>query len=256
MASTDVQDQIAELNHPKQPPEPIPDAPEDLYENADYRFVFGPAQLPTKPGETKARWVDAFDHVLEHLPKYKAAGPAGCRYEHYAHLPHQLVLQYSLAAANDDQSMLSDDFRAVFRTGVCFAGDKQKKDRMGRQAARPIVCGLALRRVVGRVIATQMRVAWTTGLAMFRSVMGVPAGIEIGHNVVKGWISAMEQDVDQQDEQDVGDLPVAIQVDFENGYNSAKRSVMLENCKLLFPKVYRYVRLLYATDGQLVYLHN
>ena len=100
-----------------------------------------------------------------------------------------LVLQYTKAISNDDQTKPMDEFREVFRSGVVFSGDKQKKDAQGRQTAGPIVCRMALRRIAGRCIALQMRNEWVNGLKMLRSVMGVQSCIEIAHNVVMGWIN-------------------------------------------------------------------
>ena len=91
-------------------------------------------------GETKEE--PTLPYLLRHLPKYKAPGCLGDRYEHYQVMPFALVEVLVHDALNAD---VSDGFGAIWRAGLLHPGDKQKKDSQGRPVARPIVVGLAAR---------------------------------------------------------------------------------------------------------------
>ena len=75
---------------------------------------------------------------MSRLRRYKAQGPPGDRYEHYKHIPDDMMRAMIDRCLND---RLPDGFREVYADGLIHAGDKGKLDKKGRQAARPIVVG-------------------------------------------------------------------------------------------------------------------
>jgi hypothetical protein len=208
---------------------------------SQWGFTLGETWIKPKEGPHKYK-VLTDEYVLTHLPRYKAQGPAGDRYEHYQCLPKSLVSKYLQAVLIDDDDRLSDDFRNAFRSGLLHAGDKCKLDGKGRQAARPIVCGLKLRALAGRCAAFQMRDDIALKLAGVRSVMGMESGIEIAYHTVDCMLRHMIQQADCDD--DLGDWPVAVQMDFENGYNNCSREKMCSNVQKWFPELTAYTRLM------------
>ena len=77
-------------------------------------------------GETKEE--PTLPYLLRHLPKYKAPGCLGDRYEHYQVMPFALVEVLIHDALNAE---VTDGFAAIWRAGLLHPGDKQKKDSSG-----------------------------------------------------------------------------------------------------------------------------
>ena len=69
-------------------------------------------------------------------------------------MPRMLVRQYCDQALSGE---LSEGMKAAWRSGLLHAGDKEKTDSKGRQRARPLVVGLAIRRICGRLPCAQFK---------------------------------------------------------------------------------------------------
>ena len=129
-------------------------------------------------GETKEE--PTLPYLLRHLPKYKAPGCLGDRYEHYQVMPFALVEVLVHDALNAE---VSDGFAAIWRAGLLHPGDKQKKDSQGRPVARPIVVGLAARRIAGRVPVAELKYFFAELFAKLRQLgCAIPAGVEIAYH--------------------------------------------------------------------------
>ena len=94
---------------------------------------------------------------MDHLPKYKAAGPLGDRYEHYVHMPADFVKELVFNALNGN---LPEPMVKVWRSALMLAVDKGRTHKegpfKGQTALRPVVIGTALRRIAERVPAAQL----------------------------------------------------------------------------------------------------
>ena len=64
----------------------------------------------------------------------------------------------------------------------------------------------------------------------------------------------MIQQADGDD--DLGSWPVAVQMDFENGYNNCSREKMCSNVQKWFPELTAYTRMMYGTAGRLFCMSN
>ena len=101
-------------------------------------------------------------YLLRHLPKYKAPGYVGDRHKHCQVMPFALVEVLIHDALNGD---VSDGFASIWRAGLLHPGDKQKKDSQDRPVARPIVVGLAARRMLAvQTGSPRMMATWLTSL--------------------------------------------------------------------------------------------
>ena len=67
--------------------------PEDLHTDSKYVFELGEVAVDYQDssGEKSQMMVPVVDYVLSRLPKYKAQGPDGMRYEHIIAMPRELV---------------------------------------------------------------------------------------------------------------------------------------------------------------------
>ena len=90
-------------------------------------------------------------------------------------------------------------------------------------------------------------------LAGVRSVMGMDSGIEIAYHTVDCMLRHMIQHADGDD---LDEWPVAVQMDFENGYNNSSLDKMCANVQKLFPELTAYTRLMYGTAGRLFCMSN
>ena len=89
---------------------------------------------------------------------------------------------------------------------VLHAGDKQRRTAEGYTAARPIVVGSALRRIVGRIPCAQLKFEFAKIFAEVRALgSAIPAGIEIAYRTVTLATDAMIELAD-----DAEDLPVPL----------------------------------------------
>ena len=73
------------------------------------------------------------------------------------------------------------------------------------------------------------------------------SGLEIAFHTVDWQLKQLILMADQE----IDDLPVAVQLDFANGYNNASRAAMISNVERWFPSLTRYTRLMYGTAGRL-----
>ena len=84
-------------------------------------------------------------------------------------------------------NQVTDGFAAIWRDGLLHPGDKQKKDAQSRPVARPIVVGLAARRITGRVPVAEMKYVFAKLFAQLRQLgCTIPAGVEIAYHAHHG----------------------------------------------------------------------
>ena len=94
---------------------------------------------------------------MDHLPKYKAAGPLGDPYEHYVHMLSDYVKELIFNALNGN---LPPPMVCVWRLALMLAVDKGQLHKeglfKGQKALRPVVISTALQRIAERVPAAQL----------------------------------------------------------------------------------------------------
>ena len=66
-------------------------------------------------GNTILVYVPVLDYALGRLPRYKAQGPDGMRYEHILAMPTELVELLTTHAVN---GALPEDYKPIFRSGM------------------------------------------------------------------------------------------------------------------------------------------
>ena len=126
---------------------------------------------------------------------------------------------------------LSDGARFKWQCGVLHAGDKQRRTLEGYNAARPIVVGSALRRIVGRIPCVQLKFEFAKIFAAVRALgSAIPAGIEIAYRSVTLATDAMIELADG-----VEDLLVPLQTRFSDGFNNARWAHMLRTRRYAVP---------------------
>jgi len=222
---------------PAEPPMPDDDADPD-----PYRHDIGTIMVKQREGPEKEE--PTLPWVMKHLKPLKAAGPYGDRYEHYKVMPQGLVHDLAQMALS---GRLSEGARFQWQCGVLHAGDKQRRTAEGYTAARPIVVGSALRRIVGRIPCAQLKFEFAKIFAEVWALgSAIPAGIEIAYRTVTLATDAMIELAD-----DAEDLPVPLQTDFSDGFNNARRAHMLRTCRQHFPSLLRYLYACYDTVGYL-----
>ena len=248
LAEEGVREQLRELNTPPVTPPPIPPPPQRLQEDEKFEFQMGQT---TRTGEKGNRYkVDTFKLVMSRLRRYKAQGPPGDRYEHYKHIPDYMMRAMIDRCLND---RLPDGFREVYADGLIHAGDKGKLDKKGRQAARPIVVGSALRRITGRVPCAQLGQELGGLFSAVRQLgVSIPSGLEVAYHTVRAGIDQILEYAEGDDDE----MPVALQFDFENGFNRVSRARMIGFCEQYMPSLLRYTRLLYDRPASLHCVHN
>ena len=125
----------------------MPNLPGDVDTNDElYGYTASVMEVKMQSGRIKGE--PTLPYLLRHLPKYKAPGCVGDRYEHYQAMPFAFVDVLVHDALN---SQVSNGFANIWRAGLLHPGDKQKKDAQGRPVARPIVVCLAAWRIPGQV---------------------------------------------------------------------------------------------------------
>ena len=81
------------------------------------------------------------------------------------------------------KGQVADGFAGIWRAGLLHPDDKQKKDAKGRPVARPIVVGLAARRITRRVLVAELKHFFAQSFAQLRRLgYAIPGGIEIAYH--------------------------------------------------------------------------
>ena len=222
----------------------MPDLPRDVTTNNGlYGYTASTMEVKMQSGETKEE--PTLPYLLRHLPKYKAPGCLGDRYEHYQVMPFALVEVLIHDALNAE---VTDGFAAIWRAGLLHPGDKQKKDSQGRPVARPIVVGLAARRIAGRVPVAELKYFFAELFAKLRQLgCAIPAGVEIAYHTTILACDRLESLADGDDDE----MPSPIQIDFENGFNNVDRAALQEAVEEHCPQLLRYNTLCYHGPGNL-----
>ena len=85
-------------------------------------------------------------------------------------------------------NQLGPQSSVMWRTGLIHAGDKGKRDAQNRRKARPIVVGLALRRIAERIPCAQMKDRFARVFTVARQLgVAVSSGVEAAwHTVMNG----------------------------------------------------------------------
>ena len=157
----------------------MPDLPDDIETNHElYGYTASVMEVKMQSGQTKEE--STLPYLLRYLPKYKALGCVADRYEHNQAMPFAFVDVLVHDALN---SHVTDGFAGIWRAGLLHPGDKQKKDAQGCPVARPIVVGLAARKITGRVSVTELKHFFAQLFARFRQLgCAIPAGVEIAYH--------------------------------------------------------------------------
>ena len=184
LADKQVQEQMHALHEFDEDPKPMPQPPEDLEEAEQFEFELGSIMVTARDGSPMT--VPALPWIMDHLPKYKAAGPLGDRYEHYVHMPADFVKELVFNALNGN---LPEPMVKVWRSALMLAVDKGRTHKegpfKGQTALRPVVIGTALRRIAERVPAAQLRGRWAQLFSQYRQFgVAVPSGVEIAYRQI------------------------------------------------------------------------
>ena len=91
---------------------PTPPPPEGFEEDEQFEFELG--NIMVMAGDGSPMSVPAIAWVMDHLPKYKAAGPLGDRYEHFLHMPREYVREIVFNALNGN---LPESMVKIWRSG-------------------------------------------------------------------------------------------------------------------------------------------
>ena len=134
---------------------------------------------------------------------------------------------------------------------LVYAGDKEKTDSKGRQAARPIVVGMAMRRICGRIPCAQLKDDFARLFSKVRQLgVSVPGGLEIAWLSTEAAIDRMGVEADETAE--LLDMPVASQMDCAEAFPNAWRSELFANTEKLVPELLRYTLQCYEGAGQVL----
>ena len=103
----------------------------------------------------------ALPWIMDHLPKYKAAGPLGDWYEHYIHMPQEFVRELVFNALN---SNLPEPVVQLWQSALVLAIDKGRLHKegpfKGQKALQPVVISMALWQIAEQVLAAQLQGRW------------------------------------------------------------------------------------------------
>ena len=169
---------------------------------------------------------------MDHLPKLKAADQMGGKYEHSQCMPQGLVNAYCNTALNN---CLDGDLQEAWRTGLVYAGNKEKLDSRGRQAARPIVVGLAICRICGRIPCTQLKDDYAKKFAAVKQLgVSVPGGLKTAWLYTDATMDRMTAEA--EDTADLLNMPAASQMDCAEAFPNAWRSELFTHTAELFPE--------------------
>ena len=156
LAEEEVQRQVHALHEFEDNPVPMPPPPEGFEDAEKFDFELGNIMVSARDGSPMT--VPALPWIMEHLPKYKAAGPLGDRYEHYVHMPSDYVRELVFNSLNGN---LPPAMIRVWQSALMLAVDKGRLHKegpfKGQKALRPVVIGTALRQIAERVPAAQLR---------------------------------------------------------------------------------------------------
>jgi hypothetical protein len=226
------------------PVEPLP----DYHDPDDDTYRIDIDQIWIKDIDGNPHKVPTLPWVMDHLPKYKASDQIGARYEHYQHMPQQLVHHYVQAALH---GRFTGAFANMWRSGLVYAGDKGKLDKQGRQAARPIVVGMALRRITGRVPCAQLKDQISSLFLKYRQLgVAVPAGIEVAWHTVNAMLTYLDSEA--QDSRDPDDMPVVLAWDQADAFPNCWRSSLFKNVVKHMPTLLSYTAQCYEGSGQIM----
>ena len=209
LAKEHVQKQMHALHEFEEDPMPIPPPPEGFEDAEKFEFELGNIMVSARDGSPMT--IPALPWIMDHLPKYKAAGPLGDRYEHYVHMPSDYVKELVFNALNGN---LPPPMVRVWRSALMLAVDKGRVHKegpfKGQKALRPVVIGTALRRIAERVPAAQLRSKWASLFSRYRQFgVAIPSGVEIAYRQTDLAIQKLHAIADGDRDQEL----VCIQID-------------------------------------------
>ena len=98
LAEEHVQKQMHALHNFDEDPMLMPPPPDDFEEAEKFEFELSNIMVSAQDGSPMT--VPALPWIMDHLPKYKAAGPLGDWYEHYVHMLLDYVRELVFNALN------------------------------------------------------------------------------------------------------------------------------------------------------------
>ena len=126
LADKHVQEQMHALHDFDEDLRPMPQPPEDFEEAKKFEFELGSIMVSARDGSPMT--VLALPWIMDHLPKYKAAGPLGDCYEHYVHMPADFVKELVFNALNGN---LLEPMVRVWRSALMLAVNKGQTHKEG-----------------------------------------------------------------------------------------------------------------------------
>ena len=129
--------QMAQIHKVEEEHAAMPDLPGDVETNDElYGYTASVMEVKMQSGQTKEE--PTLPYLLRHLPKYKAPGCIGDRYEHYQAMPFAFV--DVLVTVHDAlKSQVGGGSANILRAGLLHPGDKQKKDAQGHPVLRRLL---------------------------------------------------------------------------------------------------------------------
>ena len=239
LAKEHVQKQMYALHEFEEDLVPLPPPPEGFGDAEKFKFELSSTMVLVRDGSLMT--VPALPWIMDHLPKYKAAGPLRDRYEHYVHMPSDYVKELVFNALKGNLPPLAVDKGRLHKEGP-FKGQK---------ALRPVVIGTALRRIAERVPAAQLRSKWTSLFSRYRQFgVAIPSGVEIAYHqtdlAIQKLYAIANRDRDQE--------PVCIQIDACDAYTRTSRSALIEAFEEHMPSRLKYHRMAYGGDDKFIML--
>ena len=223
--------------------------------NADILREKHPQHAPPEvaddmPADRRPQQVTARDvrNALNQFPKGSGSGLSGWTPDLLLQLtrtPDSRLLDHLPAFINRfigcrEGDVIHDDVRSLYFGALLCA--LFKKDG----TLRPIASGDVFRRIAGKIQAHRTRQAALAYLIKRRQVgVALPSGADIMAFSARRYAAKLVETGDTS--------KIVFKIDLRNAYNEVSRKVLLEECKLHFPQLFRYAFAAYGAHTWLVF---
>jgi hypothetical protein len=198
----------------------------------------GRGRVEDNPAVAEAKQEDYVVMALRQMPRLGAQDWSGWRYDHIAALTKDQARWIVDIILNEEPE---PEVRWMLTTAKVLPFEKED----GK--ARACIVGSMLRMFVARVVRLGMRKYMQAEYESFNQFgLGTAAGIDTAfHSVVEHHRAAVEAFIDNPESLE-GDQPVLVKYDFKSAFPSIFRDVAFEFAMARFPRLCRYLGLLYT----------
>ena len=227
----------------------LPEVPDDLYSNPRYfcdsvevEVDEGRGRVEDNQAAAEAKKEDYVVMALRQMPKLGAQDWSGWRYDHIAAMTKDQARWIVDIILNEEPE---PEVRWLLTTAKVLPFEKED----GK--ARACIVGSMLRMFVARVVRLALRKDLQAEYESFNQFgMGTSAGIDTAfHSVVEHHRAAVAAYMDNPESQE-GDQPVLVKYDFKSAFPSIFRDVAFQFAMTRFPRLCRYLGLLYSQSAQ------